>query len=70
MTDAVVVGLLAAIPATVTAAAAVWVSLKGNRKVDAIKVEIDGRLTQLLASVGAEQRAAGHNEGVEAERNR
>lgn len=70
MTDVVVVGLIASVPATIAALAALWATMKGNRKVDRIRVDIDGRLTQLLASVGAEQHAIGRSEGVEEERNR
>ena len=63
MTDTIIVGLLAAIPATIAATAALVVSIKGNRLVN-------GRLTELLAAVGKAQHAAGHAEGVEAERMR
>ena len=68
MTDAVLVGLIAAFPATVLATAALVTAVKGNRKTDLLAIQVDGRLTQLLASVGKEQRGLGHAEGVEAER--
>ncbi len=70
MTDPVTVGLIAAIPATIAALAALWATVKGNRKVDSIKVDIDGRLSQLLESVSKEQHALGRSEGVESERTR
>ncbi len=66
MTDAVLVGLIAAVPGTLAAI----VSWLGNKKVDAVKIELDGRLTQLLASVRTESTAVGHAAGVEAERTR
>ncbi len=70
MTDAVLVGLIAAVPATVMAAAAFITSLHNSRKVDNLTIQVDGRLTQLLMSVGTEQNAVGHAAGVEAERTR
>jgi hypothetical protein len=38
------------------------------RKIQKLDVRVDGRLTDLLKSSGAAQRAEGHAEGVEAER--
>jgi hypothetical protein len=70
MTDAVLVGLIAAIPSTVAALAALVVSLKGNRKVDAVALSVNGRLTQLLGAVGQTQRAEGRADGIEQERSR
>jgi hypothetical protein len=70
MTDAVLVGLIAAIPSTVAALAALVVSLKGNRKVDAVALSVNGRLTQLLSAVGQTQRAEGRADGIEQERSR
>lgn len=68
MTDAVIVGIIAAIPATLVGLAALVAAMKGNRKTDALAISVDGRLSQLLESRGAEQHAIGHGEGVEAER--
>jgi len=70
VTDAVIVGIVAAIPATLLGTAALITALKGNRKTEALAVSVDGRLTQLLESVGKEQHGAGKAEGIEAERNR
>lgn len=70
MTDAVLVGLIAAIPSTLAALAALVVSLKGNRKVDAVALSVNGRLTQLLGAVGQTQRAEGRADGIEQERSR
>jgi hypothetical protein len=64
------VGLIAAIPSTVAALAALVVSLKGNRKVDAVALSVNGRLTQLLGAVGQTQRAEGRADGIEQERSR
>ncbi len=66
MTDAVLVGLIAAVPGTIAAIATFW----GNRKVNAVALSINGRLTELLESRGKEQHAEGRAEGVESERNR
>ncbi len=66
MTDAVVVGLIGAIPATIAALAA-WHS---GRKVASLKIEIDGRMAELLQSVKTENLAVGHAAGVEQERER
>jgi hypothetical protein len=66
MTDTVLVSLIAAIASTISAIA----TLRGNRKLGAIKVEIDGRISELLESVKTENLATGHAAGVEAERNR
>ena len=68
LTDTVLVGLIAAVPATVAALAALVVSLKGNRKVAAISVQIDGRLDELLATTRAAGNASGRAAGIEAER--
>lgn len=68
MSDVVVVALIVAIPPTVAAVAALIVSLRGNRKVDNLIIQVDGRLTQLLESVSSENQATGHAAGVEAER--
>jgi hypothetical protein len=73
MTDVVLVALIAAVASTLAAglsAAAVIVSVRGNRKTEALAVSVDGRLTQLLSSVGTEQHALGRADGIEQERNR
>jgi hypothetical protein len=70
VSDAVIVGVIAAIPATLLGLAALVTALRGNRQTKALELSINGRLTQLLAAVSAEQHAAGRAEGVEAERNR
>lgn len=68
MTDTI--DLIAKIATMIAAIWALVATIRGNRKVDRIQIEIDGRLTQLLKSVGAEQHALGRSEGVESERNR
>ena len=70
MSEDVIVGLIAAVPATLVGIAALVTALRANRKVDAVHVSINSRMSELLASVGTEQRAVGHNEGIEAERQR
>jgi hypothetical protein len=70
MSETVIIACIVALPPTVAALAALVVSLKGNRKVDNLVVQVDGRLTQLLASVKTENQATGHAAGVEAERTR
>jgi hypothetical protein len=70
VTDAVIVGLIAAIPATLLGVAALITAIKGNRKTDALAVSVDGRLSQLLESKAAENQATGHAAGVESERMR
>ena len=70
MSDAVIVGVIAAIPATLLGIAALITAMRGNKKTDALAVSVDGRLSQLLASNAAENQAKGHAAGVEAERNR
>jgi hypothetical protein len=68
MSEAIIIGLFSSIPATITAAAALIVSIRGNAKVEELHLAVNSRLTELLASVGAENRANGKAEGVEAER--
>jgi hypothetical protein len=70
MSDAITVGLIAAVPATLVGLAALVTALRANRKTDSLAVSVDGRLSALLATTGSEQRLAGHVEGVEAERAR
>jgi len=70
MSDAVVVGLIAAIPATLLGLAALITAIRGNKQTAALAVSVDGRLSQLLASNKSESEAIGHAAGVEAERNR
>jgi len=70
MSEAVVVGLIAAIPATILGIAALITAIRGNRKTDALAITVDGRLSQLLETNGSEREAIGHAAGVEAERNR
>jgi hypothetical protein len=70
VSDAVLVGLIASVPATITAAAALWATIHGNRKVDALSIHINGRMEQLLSSVGKENLAVGKAAGVEEERER
>ena len=64
MTDAVLVGLISAVPATIAAIAA-W---RSGKRIASLKIEIDGRMAQLLESVKVENLAVGHAAGVEQER--
>jgi hypothetical protein len=68
MSETIVVALIVAIPAFVASLAALIVSIKGNREVAKLTVVVNGRLTQLLKSVGTENQATGHAAGVESER--
>ncbi len=64
MTDAVLVGLIAAVPGTIAAIA----SWRNGHKADKLAISVDGRLSQLLESTRTENQATGHAAGVEAER--
>jgi len=73
MSDTVLVALISASASVIAACAAVAatvVSVRGNRKVDAVAVNINGRIAQLLDAVGKEQHSAGMADGIEQERNR
>ncbi len=66
MTDAVLVGLIAAVPGTLAAIGGLITAIR----VGGLKLEINGRMTELLAATKAENQATGHAAGVEAERTR
>ena len=66
MSDAIIVGLIAAVPATVAA----FASWRSHQSISALKIEINGRMAQLLQSVKIENQALGRAEGVEQERGR
>ncbi len=70
MSDPVIVGVIAAIPATLLGLAALITAIRGNRKADALAVSVDGRLSELLAANKRESEAIGRAAGVEQERNR
>ncbi len=70
MSEAVLVGIISAVPATIAAIAAVIVSIHGNRQVEALHVSINGRMAQLLESVRTENLATGRAAGIEQERER
>ena len=73
MSETLTVALIAAVPSLVAAAVAGWSvyeTKRGNRKVDTVSVNINGRITQLLDAVSKEQHAVGLSEGIEQERNR
>ena len=59
----IIVGVLAAIPPTI-------VALRANRKVDALHIIVNNRLTQLLEATSGEQRLLGAEDEREAERQR
>jgi hypothetical protein len=66
VSDIVVVALISAGASIIAAAAGVVaaiVSVRGNRKTDALEVKVDGRLTELLESAKQKAYATGQLEG-------
>lgn len=61
---AIWLALIAAIPPTVAAVAALVVSIQSDRKITEVHLSINGRLTELLEA----NRVAAHAEGRQAER--
>jgi len=59
MTDAIVVALIAATPPTILAAVSVVLAFKNHTKMDQVKVEINGRMTQLLQKTAEVGEAVG-----------
>lgn len=70
MTDTVLVGIIAAVPATIAAAAALVVSVRGNRKIDELHLSINGRMAQLIDMTSKAASADGKAAGIEQERQR
>ena len=66
MSDAVLVGLIAAIPATISA----WATIRGNRKLETVHLQINSRMDELLRATAKESLALGKAAGAEAERER
>ena len=66
MSDAVLVGLIAAIPATISA----WATIRGNRKLETVHLQINSRMDDLLRATAKENLAIGRAAGAEAERER
>ena len=66
MSDPVKIALIVAIAPTLLAAGSFITSLRNRTKLDALHVDINSRLTELLKAREAE----GHAAGVEQERNR
>jgi hypothetical protein len=60
MSDAVLVAIVAAVPSTLTAI----LTVVNKRKIDALHIAVDGRLTQLLEQTAKASRAAGKAEGL------
>ena len=73
MTDVVEVALIAAVPSTLAAAAAVWNAIHVRRyknEVVGYKLEINSRMDELMRVKGEIERALGVQEGIEQERGR
>ena len=72
MTDStistIIIAIIAAIPTTIASIAGLIVSLGNRHHVKALKITVDGRLTELLAVTKAAALAQGTAEGIESER--
>jgi hypothetical protein len=66
MSDAITVAIIAAVPSTLAAVAAAFLSFRTHEKVQDVKVEVDGRFTELLALT----RKSGEAQGAKEERDR
>ena len=60
--------MVASIATLIAAVGALIATLKGNRKVDAVALNVNGGLSKLLELLAQSQRSDGHAAGVEAER--
>lgn len=68
VSDLVIMAMIAAVPPTLMALAAVITSLHTQRKLQDVHNQINGRMEQLIEEVGSTSRAEGRAEGIEAER--
>ena len=66
MTEAIIVGLIAAVPASISA----WATIRGNRKLETVHLQINSRMDALLLATAKENLAVGRAAGAEAERER
>jgi hypothetical protein len=66
MTEAIIVGIIAAIPASISA----WATVRGNRKLETVHLQINSRMDALLLATAKENLAVGRVAGAEAERAR
>ena len=70
MSDVVLVALIGAMPATVGVLVSVVMNAVSNSKLNAIHVQINSRMDELLKVTAKEAEAAGRAVGIEAERKR
>jgi hypothetical protein len=73
MTDTVQIAVIVAIPPTIAALGAIFISWRNGKKTDELKITVDGRLTELLESKDARERAtaiSSHAQGVLDEKER
>lgn len=63
MDNTIVVALIAVFPPSVLAGAALITSLRNGKKVDAVHVDVNSRLTELLETTRVASRAEGVLEG-------
>jgi len=59
MSDSVIIAFIAAVPGTIAATAAAVLGLLNHRKISAVEIQIDGRLTELLDLTAKASRAEG-----------
>ena len=69
MNDPVKIAVIVAVAPTLLALAAVVNSLRNSRKLDNIHIDLNSRLTQLLAASATSERATGRAEGLAEGRN-
>jgi hypothetical protein len=63
MSDAVILALIASVPATIIALGTLLVAVAGLRKTANLEVKVDGRLTELLQITKDSEFAKGLKEG-------
>ncbi len=65
MTESVQIALIVAVPPTLVAVAALVSSLKNSSKLQALHIDLNSRLTQLMEASAKSERAMGHAAGLE-----
>lgn len=68
MSETVQTALIVAVAPTLLACAAVISSFRNSKKLDGIHIDLNSRLTQLLAATSVSERASGKAEGIAEER--
>lgn len=63
MNDTIITAIIVSIPPTIVALTTLFVALSSRRRVDALHIAVDGRLTQLLEQTSKASKAAGKVEG-------